>query len=129
MASQVLSDVAPNDADRKSHDQMSKFVSHFDACNTFANQLSDCLFSEGKTYKEALQCFDCIDQAYDNYLKESFTCANLKEMGYCDAIDNCKDYMCDTSCSAEIENEENCYLAFYGCDEQNFYSSECLGRI
>ncbi len=128
MASQVLSDVAPTDADRKSHDQMSKFVSHFGACETFAVQLGDCLYSEGKTYAEGVKCFDCLLQANDNYLRETFTCANLKEMGYCDAIDNCKDYICDTSCS--LENEENCYIAAAGCTaEDNYYSSECLGRI
>ena len=129
VASQVLSDVAPTDADCKSHDQMSKFVLHFNACKTFGVKLSGCLYSEGKNFKEALQCFNCINQAYDNYLAEAFMCADLKETGYCYAIEFCKDQVCDTSCSSEIVNEEKCYIVSYGCDEESNYSSECLDGI
>jgi hypothetical protein len=129
MASQVLSDVAPTDADRKSHDQMSKFVSDFNVCDTFGVQLSDCLFAKGKTFKEAVQCFDCIALAWDDGLKETFMCADLKETGYCAAVETCKDQVCDTSCSTEIENEQNCYIIRAGCDGEDNYSTECVDGI
>jgi hypothetical protein len=63
-----LSDVASTGADRQSHDQMTKFASDFDARDTFAVKLSDCLlFSEDKTFKDAVQCFNCIHNAYVGY--------------------------------------------------------------
>ncbi len=116
---QVLSDVAPTDANRESHDQMTTFVGLFEVCDTFAMKLSNCLFSKGESFNEAIQCFDCIHNAYDTYLQGDFKCAELKEAGFCDATDLCKGQVCDNLCSTEIDNWLSCHIVWKGCDDED----------
>ena len=107
-----------------------KFVADYDVCDTFAVKLSDCLIlEEGKTYTFAVQCFRCITNAWDNYLDNVFMCADLKETGYCDTIEYCKEQVCDNECSTEIDAGLNCHIIYEGCDEEDNYQSECLDGI
>ena len=74
-------------------------------------KLSDCLISEGKSINEVVECFRCYGAVYDRFLVEGFVCADLKETGYCGAVEDCANDVCNTSsCFAQIINEEHCYL-------------------
>jgi hypothetical protein len=90
-------------------------------------KLGNCLFSEGENTNEAIQCFDCIFDAFDAYLQDGFKCTGLKEAGFCTATDLCKNHVCDDLCPTEIDNWLSCHIVFRGCDDEDKnYWKECM---
>jgi hypothetical protein len=142
-APQVLSYVTTTNADCKNRGQSrgksrewyptTKLIADFQPCNTFGVKLSDCLLSEGESINDVVDCFQCIDEAYVNFLLVGeYICADLKEIGYCDAMESCSTNACNNLCSDEIKNEENCFLIWDGCDDggkDGYYGSKCHSGI
>jgi hypothetical protein len=134
-ALQVLSDVITTNAyheiSGKSHEwhRTTKFIADINPCDTYAVKFSDCLLSEGESVSDVVACFHCLQEAYNSFFYAGYMCADLKEIGYCDAIVNYAENVCNNLCSAELNDVVECIVTFDGCTDEHYYLSECLSEI
>ena len=138
-APQVLSDVTTTDVGREIHGKSrgeslkwypsTKLIADIDPCDTFAVKFSDCLQSEGESVIEVVACFDCLSHAWVSKLEDGYTCADLKEIGYCDAIEDCAVGACNNQCSAELNDVEECIITYDRCNNEDYYRDECIDGI
>jgi hypothetical protein len=127
------------DADRKIHDKshgkslewypMAKFIADIDPCNTYAVKLSDCLLSKGESDKNVVACFACLGKVYESHLIDGYMCADLKEIDYCDAVEDCAVGACNNFCSADLNDVEESVTSFDGCINESFYMNKCIYGI
>ena len=78
-------------------------------------KLSDCLLSEGESVDEVVACFACLQGAYNGLVEGDgiYTCADLKEIGFCDAVKNCAADKCNSVSSKRIKLELHTESVFF----------------
>ena len=83
--------------------------------------LGDCLRSAGEIEIYVDMRFGCIDAAW-NDADVGTLCLDLKEVGYCDDIQNCWETM---ECAAEMNDLLDCIVTNAGCTDSELWT-ECI---
>ena len=93
-------------------------------CHDEMNDFTECEDSNGESIEEVDACLTCLFDAFDNLIEKEATCSDLKEYGYCDAVQSCANGDCNNDCSNELHVYEACRMDNAGCEDA--YDSACL---